>query len=75
MFHCVDRDLRMFPQFFTEPAHWADSVIESRCPSAGLSVCLCVCMYVPCEEDLSFHWRGLLHTPCVTPWEPLGGGP
>ena len=40
---------------FTESAHWADSVIELRCP--------CVCMYVPCEEDLSFHWRGLLHIP------------
>ena len=44
---------------FTESAHWADSVIESRCPS----VCMCVCMSVPCEEDLSFHWRGLLHIP------------
>ena len=50
---------------FTESAHWADSVIESRCPC----VCTSVCMSVPCEEDLSFHWRGLLHTPCVTPWE------
>ena len=20
-------------------------------------------MYVPCEEELSFHWRNLLHTP------------
>ena len=38
---------------FNESAHWADSVIQSRCPSA--------CMYVPCEEDISFHWRGLLH--------------
>ena len=22
-----------------------------------------VCMFVPCEEDLSFPWRGLLHIP------------
>ena len=28
--------------FFTESAHWADSVIESRC----LSVCTSVCVYV-----------------------------
>ena len=41
---------------FTESAHWAVSVIESRCPS------VCMCVSVPCEEDLSFHWRGLLHT-------------
>ena len=27
----------------------------------SVSVCMSVCMYVPCEEDLSFHWRGLLH--------------
>ena len=53
---------------FTESAHWADSVIESRCPC----VCTSACVFVPCEEDLSFHWRGLLHTPCVTPWGPLG---
>ena len=42
---------------FTESAHWADSVIESRCPS--------VCVFVPCEEDLSFYWRGLLHIPQI----------
>ena len=29
----------------------------------AMSVCLYVCMSVPCEEDLSFHWRGLLHIP------------
>ena len=29
---------------------WADSVIKSRCPC----VCMYVCTYVPCEEDLSF---------------------
>ena len=40
---------------FTESAHWADLVRPS--------VCTYVCMYVPCEEDLSFHWRGLLHIP------------
>ena len=40
---------------FTELAHWANSVIESRCLSVRLSV--------PCEDDLSFHWRGLLHIP------------
>ena len=28
---------------FTESAHWADSVIEPRCPSVCTSVCLCVC--------------------------------
>ena len=22
-----------------------------------------VCLSVPCEEDISFHWRGLLHIP------------
>ena len=25
---------------FTESAHWADSVIESRCPYVGVYVCL-----------------------------------
>ena len=30
----------LFEAIFTESAHWADSVIESRCPS----VCVCVCM-------------------------------
>ena len=56
---------------FTESAHWADSVIESQCPS--------VCgRNVPCEEDLSFHWRGLLHIPpnmrvgCVCPMIRIG---
>ena len=28
---------------FMESAHWADSIIESRCP---LYVCMYVCMYV-----------------------------
>ena len=30
-------------EIFTKSAHWADSVIESRGPSACLSVCLYVC--------------------------------
>ena len=28
------------PVFFTESAHWANSVIESQCPSVCLFVCL-----------------------------------
>ena len=38
----------------------------------AMSVCLYVCMSVPCEEDISFHCRGLHCTPCVTPWGSLG---
>ena len=30
-------------QIFIESAHWADSIIESRCPYVCLCVCLCVC--------------------------------
>ena len=33
-----------------------------------------VCMYVPCEEDLSFHWRGHLHIPQIGGWGGGGGG-
>ena len=36
----------------------------------AMSVCVYVCLFVPCEKDISFHWRGLLHTPCVTPLGP-----
>ena len=33
---------------FTESAHWADSVIESQCPS----VCLFVCVFVSIQNTL-----------------------
>ena len=32
---------------FIESAHWADSIIESRCPYVCVSVCLCVPF--PCD--------------------------
>ena len=32
---------------FIESAHWADSIIESRCPY----VCVCVCVSVPFPCD------------------------
>ena len=55
---------RLAFRLFTESAHWADSVIESQCPS----VCMSVCLFVPCEEGISFHWRGLLHIPPNLGW-------
>ena len=53
------------PYFFTESAHWADSVIELRCPSVCLFVCLSVCL---CHR-VQFFWRGLLHIITSTPLE------
>ena len=57
----LSRDVRLsvclsvplFFAFFDESAHWADSVIESQCPS--------VCTSVPCEEDISLDWKGVRH--------------
>ena len=42
---------------FTESAHWADSVIELRCPSVCPSVCLSVCV---CPLDVEFISRPLI---------------
>ena len=34
------KKLNVLDMLFTESAHWADSVIELRCPSAGMHVCM-----------------------------------
>ena len=42
--HCQ----QLIENIFIESAHWADSIIESRCP---LYVCMYVCMFVPFPCD------------------------
>ena len=68
---------------FTESAHWADSVIESRCPFVCLSVCLfvCVCVPSPCNffRGLSLAHRSHDQIPGLSlvnpPSSPPGPGP
>ena len=66
--------------FFTELAHWADSVIESRCPCACLSVYLSVfdiakhplpsVLESSCQRMFSSYWPVTPVTP-VTPQKKI----